>query len=200
MYYGPQIIIDSGTEIDGYDDREELGVLLNVPLAFTNAIGSLVGVFIIDRLGRRYIMLRALPFIFISLITLVGCMYTIIYNEDPESKHIARIILMIALVAYLLFFSLGFSTAPWAVNSEIFPIHLVGTAVSLATATNWLSNFVVASVFLTSMESDAGKVYTFAVLAGFAILAFVFIYFLVPETAGKKITENIKNIIGEEEI
>ena len=67
---------------------------------------------------------------------------------------------------------------------------------SLATATNWLSNFAVASVFLTSMESDAGKVYTFGILACFALSAFVFIYFLVPETAGKKITENTKAIIG----
>ena len=143
-------------------------------------------------------MLRSLPGIFVSLVAIAGCMWTILYNDDLDSKQSARVALFVFLATYLLCFSVGFSSAPWAVNSEIFPIHLIGTAVALATATNWLSNFAVASVFLTSMESDAGKVYTFGILAGFALIAFIFIYFMVPETAGKKITENIKAIIGEE--
>ena len=141
-------------------------------------------------------MLRSLPGIFGSLVAISGCMWTIIYNDDLVSKQNARIALFVFLITYLLFFSIGFSTAPWAVNSEIFPIHLIGTAVSLATATNWLSNFAVASVFLTSMESEAGKVYTFDILACFALFALLFIYLKVPETAGKKITENTKAIIG----
>ena len=105
---------------------------------------------------------------------------------------------MVSIILYLAFFSIGFSSTPWTVNSEIYPIHLVGTAVSLATATNWLSNFIVSSVFLTSMESEGGKVYTFLILASFAVAAFIFIYFLLPETAGEKIRTNIKNIIGED--
>ncbi len=55
---------------------------------------------------------------------------------------------------------------------------------SLATATNWLSNFIVASIFLTSMETDPGKCYTFLILAFFALIAWIFVFFLVPETAG----------------
>ena len=91
---------------------------------------------------------------------------------------------MISIILYLIFFSIGFSSTPWAINSEIYPIHLVGTAVSLATATNWLSNFIVASIFLTSMETDPGKCYTFLILAFFALIAWIFVFFLVPETAG----------------
>ena len=45
MYYGPQIIIDSGQSIDGIDDKEQLGIILNIPLAATNAAASLVAVF-----------------------------------------------------------------------------------------------------------------------------------------------------------
>jgi predicted MFS family arabinose efflux permease len=41
---------------------------LNLPLAFTNAFGTLLAVFFIDRLGRRYIMLRALPGVVFSCI------------------------------------------------------------------------------------------------------------------------------------
>jgi MFS family permease len=187
MYYGPQIIIDSGQSIDGIDDQERLAIILNIPLAATNAIFSLVAVFIIDNLGRRYIMLRTLPWIFTILIGIALGMYIIRYDDDDTQKYPVRIVFMLLLVLYLAFFSTGMSSTPWAVNSEIYPIHLVGTACALSTATNWLSNFVVASVFLTSMETEAGKVYTFVILAGFAALATAFVYFLVPETSGRKI-------------
>ena len=70
---------------------------------------------------------------------------------------------------------------------------------ALATATNWLSNFIVSTSFLTFMETKEGKVYTFLILAGFAVIAIIFVYYLVPETAGRRITKNIRLIIGEEE-
>ena len=196
MYYGPEIIIDSGISLDGVEEKEKMGIILNIPLAITNALGSLVAVFVIDGLGRRYVMLRTLPGVFASLISVTICMYFIIYDEDADSKSTARVFVIISLVAYLAFFSAGLSSTVWAVNAEIYPIHLVGTAVALATATNWLSNFAVSSVFLTSMETDAGKVYTFGILAGFALLAFIFVYCLVPETSGRRITENLRAILG----
>lgn len=182
MYYGPEIIIDSGITLDGYD-KEEMGILLNIPLAATNAIGSIITILIIDNLGRRYIMLRFLPLIFLSLLLIALAMYLSLYSEDPNTETNGHILFFVSIILYLAFFSIGFSSTVWTVNSEIYPIHLVGTAVSLATATNWLSNFAVSSLFLTSMESDGGKVYTFLILAGFAAAAFIFIYFLLPETA-----------------
>ena len=197
MYYGPEIIIDSGITLDGYD-KEEMGIILNIPLAATNAIGSTIAIFVIDNLGRRYIMLRSLPLIFLTLCLISLSMYFSLYSTDPDTINSGHILFMISIILYLAFFSIGFSSTPWTVNSEIYPIHLVGTAVSLATATNWLSNFVVCSLFLTSMETEGGKVYTFLILAGFAIAAFVFIYFLLPETAGLKIKTNIRNILGKE--
>ena len=103
-----------------------------------------------------------------------------------------------AIVTYLLSFSIGLSSTPWIINSEIYPIHLVGTAAALATATNWLANFIVASSFLTAMETKEGKVYTFSILAFFALTAFIFVYFLVPETAGKRVSENVATILGKE--
>ena len=82
MYYGPEIIIDSGTTIDGIDDKEQLGIILNIPLAFTNALGSLIAIFIIDDLGRRFIILRTLPGVFLSLCLVAYSMYLSIYSED----------------------------------------------------------------------------------------------------------------------
>ena len=84
MYFGPQIIIYSGISIDGYEEGE-MGILLNIPLAVTNAIGSTIAIFIIDKLGRRYIMLRSLPFIFFTLCMVSLSMYLSLYGRDPDT-------------------------------------------------------------------------------------------------------------------
>ena len=64
---------------------------------------------------------------------------------------------------------------------------------ALANATSWFCNFTVASCFLTTMETDSGKTFTFLFLALMVFSAFLFIYVFVPETAGKTILENIEN-------
>lgn len=92
---------------------------------------------------------------------------------------------MVVLISFLAFYAVGYSSNPWAVQSEIFPIHLVGTGCALATATNWISNFAVGSIFLTILETEAGKVYAFAILSFFRFSTFIFVYIMVPETAQK---------------
>ena len=88
---------------------------------------------------------------------------------------------------FLLLFSFGMSATPWAINAEIYPLHVIGTANALATTMNWVANFLVASVFLQTTQSVRGEVLTYSGLAGFALLGYVFVYFLVPETANKQI-------------
>lgn len=89
------------------------------------------------------------------------------------------------------------SSPPWTVNSEIYPLHLIGTANSLAAATNWTTNAVVSEVFkiLTGI-SIVSEVIVYYVLGLFCLLCFVFVYFMLPETANKTIEENIVQILG----
>lgn len=97
---------------------------------------------------------------------------------------------------YLAFFSIGMSSTVWSVNTEIYPIHLISTATALATFSNWFSNFVVSSSFLTLMGlKPYGKEIAFVLLAFFCLSAWIFIYFLVPETNGRPITVNVKNVL-----
>lgn len=196
MYYGPTIILATGIQIGHYssDDPEE-GILLNIPLALVNAIGSLIAVFFIDKLGRRFIMLRGIPLIFISCSVVSISMYFSLFGSTPTLKDFGNYMAMFGLVLYLAFFSISMSSTPWSVNTEIYPIHLIGIATSLATATNWLSNFIVSFLFLQIMETDAGKVAAFMLLSVFCIFAWFFIYSLLPETNGKSIPENVHNVV-----
>ena len=51
------------------------------------------------------------------------------------------------IVIFLIAFYIGMGGTVWAVNSEIYPLHVIGTAFSIATFTNWTTNFFVATVF-----------------------------------------------------
>lgn len=194
MYYGPKIIIATGINIHGFRDKEQMGIVLNLPLAFVNFLGNIFATWFIDHRGRRYSMLRTLPGIFISLSVVSICMYLSNFNEGYW--HVFGNYLGIAsLLFYTGFFSIGFSSTVWSVNTEIYPLHLISTATALSTTTNWFSNFIVSSMFLSILSTNIGKIVAFAILAVLAFTAYLFVYFYVPETNNKPILENVQNII-----
>ena len=77
---------------------------------------------------------------------------------------------------------------PWTVNAEIYPLHVIGTANSIAASSNWIANFFVAEVFkiITSI-SLAAEIAMYVVLGVFSLLTFLFVYYYMTETAGKPI-------------
>ena len=136
IYYGPEVIIQNGITLEGETDKERMGILLNIPLSITNAVGSIIAIFLIDNLGRRWLMLRSLPLIFLTLCLISYSMYLSVYQEDEELQGRGHVLFFTSAIIYILAYAVGFGSTPWVVNSEIYPIHLIDTAVSLATATN----------------------------------------------------------------
>lgn len=195
MYYGTIIIKKTGIKFDSIKDENTLSIVLNIPLAFVNSFGTLLSVFFLDSLGRRFIFLRTIPGVVVSLIMTSISMYMTVYLSEPWNQYGCYLVIF-SLIVYLCFYAFGMSNTTWCVNTEIYPLHLVGIANSWATATNWLCNFIVASVFLTIMDQKSGKVYAFLILAAFTVVAWIFVYYLLPETKGMPIAENVKNVLS----
>ena len=124
MYYGPPIILNSGIKLKGYAKGDPIvGIILNIPLALVNALGSVITVFFIDRLGRRYIMLKLLPWIVFSLVGISFSMWLSNYHEEYSSEHIIGSYFSILFVLlYLALFSMGMAGTVWSINTEIYPI------------------------------------------------------------------------------
>lgn len=57
---------------------------------------------------------------------------------------------------YLVFFSVGLGNTPWTINSEIYPLHLRGVGMCIATTTNWITNYAISALFLTLTETSLG--------------------------------------------
>lgn len=79
-------------------------------------------------------------------------------------------------------------TAPWIVNSEIYPLRYRGIGGGFAAVSNWCSNLVVSETFLTLTE-HLGSSGAFLLFAGVSFGMLILIFFFVPETKGLPIEE-----------
>ncbi|GER56324.1 sugar transporter family protein [Striga asiatica] len=95
---------------------------------------------------------------------------------------------VLLLGMYIVSYSPGMGTAPWIVNSEIYPLRYRGIGGGIAAVANWISNLIVSETFLTLTEA-VGSSGTFLLFAGFSAGGLLGIYFLVPETKGLQFEE-----------
>eukprot|EP00051_Salpingoeca_urceolata_P005436 m.73231 g.73231 ORF g.73231 m.73231 type:complete len:508 (-) comp14328_c0_seq1:16-1539(-) len=144
---------------------------------------------IIDKAGRRALLLMATIGMTASCIVLGYYFYLLDHNQDPEG-----VIALVSVVLYIACFSLGLGAIPWLIMSEVFPMRVRGVAASLATLFNWTCSFIVTETFQSTIDAftEAGTFWFYAaVCAGGAL--FVMAY--VPETKGRTL-EEIERYLG----
>jgi MFS transporter, SP family, galactose:H+ symporter len=98
------------------------------------------------------------------------------------------VVSMMTLMVYIGAFALGLGPIFWLLISEIYPLHVRGTAMGVATTANWISNLLVSSTFLTLVSALGPAV----VFWGYAFVtggALVFAYVMVPETKGRTLEQ-----------
>jgi MFS transporter, SP family, galactose:H+ symporter len=93
-----------------------------------------------------------------------------------------------SLMVYVGSFAVGLGPVFWLVMSEIYPLRIRGRAMSVGTVANWSANLVVALSFLT-LTQVLGKSATFGLYAAISIGAWLFAFFLVPETKGRTLED-----------
>ncbi|KAL4014852.1 hypothetical protein IC575_027070 [Cucumis melo] len=145
---------------------------------------TVVGAMLMDKSGRK-------PLIMVSASgTFLGCFLAgisfFLKGHGLLLKWIP-ILAILGVLTYIASFSIGMGAVPWVIMSEIFPIHVKGTAGSLVVLVNWLGAWAVSYTFNFLMSwSPSG---TFFVYSGFSLLTIVFVAKLVPETKGKTLEE-----------
>ncbi|PIN25492.1 putative transporter (major facilitator superfamily) [Handroanthus impetiginosus] len=174
MYYSPTIV-----QMAGFNSNQ-LALLLSLFVAFMNALGTILGIYLIDHFGRRKLALSSLSGVTISLIILA---VAFILEPSSSAKGLFGWIAVIGLALYIAFFAPGMGPVPWTVNSEIYPEAYRGLCGGMSATVNWISNLIVAQSFLSVAEA-VGTGSTFLILAGIAVAAFVFVAVFVPETKG----------------
>ncbi len=176
IYYAPTILQGVGFTEEGAIAATALGVGV-VNVGFT-----ILAVRIIDRAGRRPLLIIGLIGMVVSLV-LLG----VVFLQGSTSGD-AGLLATICLGLYIASFAISLGPVFWLMISEIYPLRIRGTAMSVASIANWGSNFLVALTFpiLLATLGGAGSFWLFAVLG---IVAWFFVYFRVPETKGRSLEE-----------
>ncbi|CAN6809360.1 unnamed protein product [Brassica oleracea] len=173
LYYAPSILQTAG--FSAATDATRISILLGLlKLAMTG-----VAIIVIDKLGRRPLLLGGVSGMVLSLFLLGS--YYIFYNNVPA-------VAVAALLLYVGCYQLSFGPISWLMMSEIFPLKLRGRGISIAVLVNFGTNALVTFAF-SPMKELLGAGVLFCGFGAICVLSLFFIYFIVPETKGLTLEE-----------
>src|SRR5246127_3533650 len=181
IYYAPTIFQAAGFQ------SAQASITATAGVGLVNVIMTIVSIPLVDRVGRRPLLLSSLTGMLLSLVLLaIGFALS-----GPALKWIG----VLSLVVYIASFAIGLGPVFWLLISEIFPLNIRGQAASIATTANWLSNFFVSLTFL-SLLNGLGNVWTFLLYAVLSAAGLWYCFVLVPETKGvplERIERNLRS-------
>jgi SP family myo-inositol transporter-like MFS transporter 13 len=151
---------------------------------------------LVDRAGRRRILICTVPFMGLALVVAAVCFKYIPINHDLSLASDAKIgwpaiVVLVSMVIFVGFYSSGIGNTAW-LSSEFFPMEVRAMGTMMLTMTCWGSNIIVSSTFLTQMENTTPSG-AFGFYAAICILGWVCIYFCYPEVKGMTL-EDIREI------
>lgn len=156
-----------------------------------NVLATLIAVAFVDRLGRKPLLLAGLVGMCLSL-TAVGFAFLnlgdVSLKGSSQTANASGTLTLIALVVYIASFASSMGPVVWTMINEIYPREVRGRMVSIATAVNWFSAWVVSQFFL-SLVSAIGEPATFWLFAALCAVAFFWIWRKVPETKDRTLEE-----------
>jgi sugar porter (SP) family MFS transporter len=186
IYYADQIFASAG-----FVTQASQTTVTTWAIGAVNVLATLIAIAYIDRLGRRKLLLTGLVGMALSLVT-VGLAFQFIKATPATAAGsgptTAGIVTLCALVCFIVCFAFSMGPVVWTVINEIFPGHIRGRAVAVATAVNWGSAFLVSQFFLTVIRA-IGNSLTFWLFALFCAIAWIWIYLRVPETKGQSLEQ-----------
>ncbi len=181
IYYAPTIFKFAGLS------SASVAILASVGVGVVNVVLTLVAMQLIDRVGRRPLLLVSLAGMALSLFVL-GLAFSL-----PQLSSSLGWIAAASLMVYVGSFAVGLGPVFWLMLSEIYPLGVRGRAMSVGTVANWSSNLIVALSFLT-LTQIMGKSATFWLYAVVSVGAWFFAFSLVPETKGKSLEQIETNL------
>jgi sugar porter (SP) family MFS transporter len=173
VYYGSLLLQEhSGRGVSS-------AIRANVLVGVVNLLGTLLSMAVIDRIGRRILLL-------------VGsggtCGALLVLGFAFSQRQQMYDVIVSCILSYVFFFALSFGTCIWVCVSELFPNNVRARAASIATMVIWISCLLVTSTFLTLVRV-AGVAATYWIYAAMCAVSFIFIFFTLPETGRKTLEE-----------
>ncbi|KAJ5683219.1 hypothetical protein N7462_006384 [Penicillium macrosclerotiorum] len=178
--------------------------LTSLTVAVTNFLFTLFAFALIDRIGRRRILLYSIPVMILALGFCALSFSSMDVSWDPQSPSrnqeglgskgtVYPLVILLCLIVYTASYALGLGNVPWQ-QSELFPLNVRSLGSGLATAMNWGSNFIVGLTFLPMMKWMS-PTWTFVVYALVCVVGWVIVWSIYPEMSGLGL-EDVKGLLA----
>lgn len=172
IYFAPTIFAKTGIATSS-------AFLQSVIVGAVNVGFTFVALALIDRIGRKPLMLVGSAGMAVSLFVLVGAF---------ALNRLHGFIVLISVLCYIASFAASLAPVMWVVTSEIYPNKFRGAAMSVSTAISWMCTYLVVQTFPWMLNNMGGAV-AFGVFAVLSVVTFFFIMLFIPETKGKSLEE-----------
>ncbi len=174
VYFSPTILTYTGLHAN-----DAIAQALSVGI--TNVVFTFVAVLLLDRVGRRVLLIVGTAGLTVALATL-GAFFAFHW------QHSAPWVALVALIVFIASFAIGLGPVFWLMISEIFPLNVRGSAIAVCSLFNWVANFFVSYYFLQLVDA-IGKAWTFWLYAVMGVAGIVFFVTRVPETKNRTLEE-----------
>lgn len=182
--------------------------LASLAVALTNFLFTFLAFSLIDRIGRRRILLYSLPVMIISLVisAIAFSFLQLPATEAPKplsyrqplplgrrdsptssANPVAPLFILVSLTIYTASYASGLGNVPWQ-QSELFPLDTRALGSAVSTATNWGANTIVGLTFLPMMEWMSPS-WTFIVYSVVCLIGWFTIWAIYPELSGLGLEE-----------
>ncbi len=183
MYFGELLWHKAGFS-------EENALLINVTLGSNLVIATLVSMALVDRVGRRPLLLTGGAIMTVMLAALMVIFRLSARHADGTlaPTQLQTVIALTAEHLYIFCFGASWGPVTWVLLGEMFPNRVRGSALAVAATVLWTANFAVTFTFPRLVEG-VGLGGAFAVYAGFALVSVWFVHRFVAETRGRKLEQ-----------
>jgi sugar porter (SP) family MFS transporter len=179
IYYAPTTLTKVGYGNAG-------AIYANIAIGVLNVVMTIVAIRIIDRVGRKPMLLTGLVGMVTSLAVLGISLSALSEPKSPGDP--AAIITLVCLASFIASFAATWGPVVWVMLPEVLPLSVRGTAMGVAIFLHWGANFLVSQTFPVLLSSfGPGPVFLGYALIG--VIAFVFVKALVSETKGRSLEE-----------
>lgn len=177
LYYAPEVMKQAGA-------GESTAFLMSVGVGAMNLIATMAALTVIDKFGRRNLMLVGSVGYIISLGFLSWVMFTYAGNFNTTSSYLVLAGLLVFIAAH----AFGQGAVIWVFISEIFPNRIRGRGQSLGSLTHWVFAWATSTAFPWVIGALGGGV-AFAIFAICMVAQLVWVWFVMPETKGVPLEE-----------
>ncbi|MBA8815773.1 SP family sugar:H+ symporter-like MFS transporter [Microbacterium halimionae] len=166
--------------------NESNSLLIGVITSVTNVLVTLIAIFLVDRIGRKPILLTGSIMMTVSLGAMaLAFAFSVTVDGEVSLPGAWGPVALVAANLFVVGFGASWGPLVWVLLGEIFPSRIRGKALGVAAGAQWIANFLI-TVSFPAMSSWSLPL-TYSMYAAFAALSFFYVLLRVPETKGMEL-------------